>query len=260
MAARQASLLISAHSSRMDLQPTYNKFGSPEKFYRFQTKNSATTYNSDFGFLAGDYHNADEFQDLDYDEQRSIVEDHSNWSNANASPFISTTSDLEWALSVAKGMTRMNPIHIAEISPGCAVSGSMLYYHWFELVHELDADIVHTARNYHETVFLNRIPQEAITWYGRVEEAERHFFEDEDEDEDFEDEDEEYEYEEDDEEEDEEDEEDDEDDEEDDEDEEDENEKGDGPLFSLCSYINENSSAEFRIVEFDFTTQNGERR
>ena len=193
----------------MNLQVTYNKFKSPVKFYRFQTKNSGTTYDSRFGFLAGDYHDADFFSCLDYDEQRSIVEDHSNWSTAKASPFISTTSNLAWALSVAKKIRRIDPIYIAEISPGRAVSGSIRYYHWCELVRELDADIEHKARNYHETVFLGQIPREAITWYGTVEEAERHSFED---DEDFEQEqeqEEEYASE---------------------EDEEDE-EKGDGPLF-----------------------------
>lgn len=170
----------------MDLQPTYNEFGSPVKFYRFQTKNSGTTYDSRFGFLAGDYHDADFFTTLDYDKQRSIVKSHSNWSIAKASPFISTTSDLAWALSVAKRIRRIDPIYIAEISPGRAVSGSMRYYHWHELVRELDANIEHKARNYHETVFLGQIPQEAITWYGTVEESERHCFEDEEEDEDSE--------------------------------------------------------------------------
>ena len=77
----------------MDLQATYNEFGSPEKFYRFQTSSSGTTYDSHFGFLAGDCY-GDYFPGLDYDEQRSIVTYHSIWSIKKASPFISTTSDL----------------------------------------------------------------------------------------------------------------------------------------------------------------------
>ena len=210
-AARQAFLF--AYSSQMDLQATCNEFGSPVKFYRFQTKNSGTTYDSRLGFLAGDYHDADQFPSLDYDEQRSIVKDHSNWSSAKASPFISTTSDLAWALSVAKRIRRRDPIYIAEISPGRAVSGSIRYYHWCELVRELGADIGHKARNYHETVFLGRIPQEAITWYGTVEESERHSFEDDEEDEDFEQEQEE------------------ECEDSEDDEEEDDEEEGDGPLF-----------------------------
>lgn len=210
----------------MDLQPTYNKFGSPVKFYRFQTKNSGTKYDPRIGFRAGDYHDAEFFECLDYDEQRSIVEDHSNWSKAKASPFISTTSDLAWAQSVAKRIKRFDPIYIAEISPGRAISGSIRYYHWSALVHELDASINHKARNYHETVFLGQIPQEAVTWYGTVEESERHCFEDEEEDQDFEQEQEEYE----------------EDDQEDEEDEdEDEDKLGDGPLFypSIIVFIYE---------------------
>jgi len=177
----------------MDVQATYNEFGSREKFYRFQSENSATTYDPHFGFLAGDYDDADYFPSLDYDEQLSIVEDHSDWSCPNASPFISTTSDLEWALRVAKTIRSIDPVYIAEISPGRAVSGSIRYYHWDELVRELDADIERKATNDHETVFLGQIPQEAITWYGTVEEAEGHDFEDEEEDEDFEQEEEEYE-------------------------------------------------------------------
>ena len=168
----------------MNLQPTYNEFGSPVKFYRFQTKNSGTKYDSRFGFLAGDYHEADHFPKLNYDKQRSIVQDHSNWSIAKASPFISTTSDLAWAISVAKKLRRLDPIYIAEISPGRAISGSISFYHWSELVRELNAKIEHKAMNYHETVFLGQIPQEAITWYGTVEECERHNFEDEAENED----------------------------------------------------------------------------
>lgn len=168
----------------MNLQPTYNEFGSPEKFYRFQTKKSGTTFDSRFGFLAGDSHGADLFQSLDNDKQRSIVQNHSNWSIAKASPFISTTSDLAWAINVANRIRRSDPIYIAEISPGRAVSGSIRYYHWFELVRELSAKIEHKAKNFHETVFLGQIPQEAITWYGTVEECERHNFEDEAENED----------------------------------------------------------------------------
>lgn len=199
----------------MNLQPTYNEFGSPEKFYRFQTKKSGTTFDSRFGFLAGDSHGADLFQSLDNDKQRSIVQNHSNWSIAKASPFISTTSDLAWAINVANRIRRSDPIYIAEISPGRAVSGSIRYYHWFELVRELSAKIEHKAKNFHETVFLGQIPQEAITWYGTVEEAEGHNFEDEG-DEDFEQE-QEGEYDE-------------------DEDDEDEDEKGDGPLFYQSLY------------------------
>jgi hypothetical protein len=110
---------------------------------------------------------------------------------------------------------RVNADYIAEISPGRAVSGSLRYYHWFELVREVGANIEHKAKNYHETVFLGRIPQEAITWYGTVEESERHSFEDEEEDTSFEDKDED---------------DDEEDEDEEDEDEEDEDKKGDGPL------------------------------
>ena len=62
----------------------------------------------------------------------------------------------------------------------------MCYYHWCELVRELDADIEEKAMNDHEFVFLGKIPQEAITWYGTVEESERHFFKREEEHEDFE--------------------------------------------------------------------------
>ena len=62
---------------------------------------------------------------------------------------------------------------------GCAVSGSIRYYHWFELVAELNAVIERKAMNHHETVFLEQTPQEAITWYGTLEEAEGHCFEDE---------------------------------------------------------------------------------
>jgi hypothetical protein len=163
----------------MNLQPTYNEFGSAVTFYRFQTRNSGTTYDSHFGFLAGDYHEADHFQNVDYDKQRSIVKNHSNWSIAKPSPFISTTSDLAWAINVAKKIRRTDPIYIAEISPGRATSGSIRYYHWFELVRELNANIEHKAKNNHETVFLGQIPQEAITWYGTVEESERHNFEEE---------------------------------------------------------------------------------
>lgn len=169
----------------MDLQATYNEFGSPVKFYRFQTKNSATTYDSQVGFLAGDRSDSF-FQSLDYDKQRSIVEFHSNWSISKPSPFISTTSDLNWAIMVAKKIKRKDPIYIAEISPGRAVSGSIRYYRWCELVGKLDARIERKAMNSHESVFLGQIPREAITWYGTVEEAERHCFEDEEEDEDFE--------------------------------------------------------------------------
>ena len=43
----------------------------------------------------------------------------------------------------------------------------------------LNAKIEHKAKNYHETVFLKQIPQEAVTWYGTVKEAEEHNFEDE---------------------------------------------------------------------------------
>lgn len=202
----------------MNLQATYNEFGSPVKFYRFQTKNAATTYDSRFGFLAGDYHEADHFPSLDYDKQQSIVKNHSNWSFAKASPFISTTSDLAWAISVAKKIRRNDPIFIAEISPGRAISGSIRYYHWFELVRELNAKIEHKAKNYHETVFLGQIPQEAITWYGTLEESERHNFEDEEEDDDSDSEQEQEIYEEDDEE----------------DDDEINEEKGDGPLFYHC--------------------------
>lgn len=163
----------------MILQPTYNEFGSPEKFYRFQTYNSGTTYESSSGFIAGNFHGADHFPNLDYDKQQSIVQNHSNWSIAKASPFISTTSDLAWAIIVAKKIRSKYPIYIAEISPGRAVSGSIRYYHWFKLVDVLNAKIEHKAKNYHETVFLKEIPQEAITWYGTVEEAEKHNFEDE---------------------------------------------------------------------------------
>jgi len=86
---------------------------------------------------------------------------------------------------VAKGIRCIYPIYIAEISPGRAVSGSMRYYHWGTLVHELDATIEFKATNRHEYVFLGHIPPEAITWYGTVEESERHCFEDEDDDEDY---------------------------------------------------------------------------
>lgn len=202
----------------MNLQPTYNEFGSPVKFYRFQTKNAATKYDSCFGFLAGDYHEADRFPTLGCDKQRSIVQDHSNWSIAKASPFISTTSDLAWAISVAKKIRGIDPIYIAEISPGRAISGSISYYHWFELVRELNAKIEHKARNCHETVFLGQIPQEAITWYGTVEETERHNFIDEEDEDSEQDQGEEYDEDEDDKEED---------------DENDDEEKGDGPLFYL---------------------------
>ena len=168
----------------MNLQATYNEFGSPVKFYRFQAKNSHTTYDSESrGFLAGDYHDADHFPSLDYDKQRSIVQDHSNWSKAKASPFISTTTNLAWAISVAKKIRRLDPIYIAEISPGRALSGSIRYYHWYELVHELNAKIEHKAKNSHEFVFLGQIPLEAITWYGTVEESELHNFEEEQEEE-----------------------------------------------------------------------------
>ena len=220
----------------MDLQVTYNEFGSRVKFYRFQTKSSGTTYDSYFGFLAGDYGDcADYFPSLDYDEQRSIVEDHSDWSIEKASPFISTTSDLEWAIKVAKKVKRRDPVYIAEISPGRAVSGSIRYYHWCELVRELDADIERKAMNYHETVFLGQIPQEAITWYGTVEEAERHCFED---DEDSEEEEEDSELEQD-EEEYEEEEEDSEQEQEEEYEEEDEEQEGDSPLFhpSIIMFI-----------------------
>ena len=44
---------------------------------------------------------------------------------------------------------------------------------------ELNAVIERKAMNHHETVFLEQIPQEAITWYGTLEEAEGHCFEDE---------------------------------------------------------------------------------
>lgn len=170
----------------MNLQPTYNEFGSPVKFYRFQTKKSGTTYDSQIGFLAGDHQDAGLFPSLDYEKQRSIVQNHSNWSSRKPSPFISTTTDLEWALSVAKRIRRFDPIYIAEISPGRAIRGSIRYYHWHELVHELNANIEHKAKNYHEYVFLGKIPRKAITWYGTVEEYERRTFEDEEEDEDLE--------------------------------------------------------------------------
>ncbi|KAF8810655.1 hypothetical protein BYT27DRAFT_7253526 [Phlegmacium glaucopus] len=146
----------------MDLQPTENEFGSLVKFYRFQKAHCGTTYHPRLGFLAGDS-DYDAFPSLDHDEQRSIVEDHSEWSCKQPSPFISTTSDLEWAQRVAKGIKlgRRNPIHIAEISPGRARSGSMRYYHWDTLVCELDARIEYKAINYNETVFLGHIPAEA---------------------------------------------------------------------------------------------------
>ena len=238
----------------MDLQVTYNEYGSRVKFYRFQTKNSGTTYNSYFGFLAGDYTDcADYFASLDYDEQRSIVEDHADWSIAKPSPFISTTSDLEWAIRVAKKIKRRDPVYIAEISPGRAVSGSIRYYHWCELVRELDADIERKAMNYHETVFLGQIPKEAVTWYGTVEEAERHYFEDDEDSEDSEEEEEEEDSEQ----------------EQEEEYEEDEEQKGDSPLFHF-SIINvhmltKKFLGEFRnlfLVEFDVTTpsHNGESR
>ena len=86
---------------------------------------------------------------------------------------------------MAKGIRSIYPIYIAEISPGRAVSRSMRYYHWDTLVRELDATIKLKATNRHEYVFLGHIPLEAITWYGTVEESERHCFEDEDDDEDY---------------------------------------------------------------------------
>jgi len=198
----------------MDLQPTYNEFGSPVKLYRLQTKTSGTTYNSRLGFLAGDYRHAENFPSLNCVEQRSIVEDYSKWSLIKRSPFISTTSNLKWVFRTAERIKQYRPwelpLYIAEISPGRAVSGTICYYRWFELVAELDADVEYKAMNYHETVFLGRIPLKAITWYGRLEEAERHSFEDEEEDDDSEED----EYDEDDEDED-----------------EDDSEEGDGPLF-----------------------------
>ncbi|KAF8810652.1 hypothetical protein BYT27DRAFT_7336599 [Phlegmacium glaucopus] len=167
----------------MELQATENEWGSPVKFYRFQKAYCGTTYHHKFGFLAGDS-DYDIFPSLDHDEQRSIVENHAIWSCKQPSPFISTTSDLEWAQRVANGiMSRSNdPIHIAEISPGRALSGSMHYYDWDKLVFELDASIEYKAMNDHETVFLGHIPAEAITWYGTVQESEEHCFEDEEED------------------------------------------------------------------------------
>ncbi|KAF8810648.1 hypothetical protein BYT27DRAFT_7253519 [Phlegmacium glaucopus] len=136
-------------------------------------------------------------------EQRSIAEDHAIWSCTQPSPFISTTSDLAWAQRVAKGMmsrcTLADPIHIAEISPDRAISGSMRYYHWDSLVYELDARIEDKDRNYHETeseehCFEDEGRDEGyeqgkykdLEQYKTVQESEENCFEDEEENEDYE--------------------------------------------------------------------------
>jgi len=159
-----------------------NVKGSEDTFYRIQKPRSGTQpYPIDYpdiAFLAGACACDENLptQDFEPEDQKLIVEAHSIWSVYQPpSPLISTTEDEDRALRLAEkiseteGLT-LDQIDIAVIRPGLVDSGKMEYYHWLDLVQDLGAEIENRSRNDHEYVFLHYIPDEAIEFYGAVEE------------------------------------------------------------------------------------------
>jgi hypothetical protein len=155
-----------------------NELGSADIFYRAQQPRSGTTPPNlpHSGFIAGDPDCAASFQDLPVEDQRKIVEDHSIWGLMKPSPFVSLTKCLDNALDLAEVMTDHKqwyspssianlPVHIAVIRPGRVPTGTMRYYHWNTLVHDLGASISNKARNPNEYEFLGSIPAETIVEY-----------------------------------------------------------------------------------------------
>jgi len=160
--------------------PLSNVKGSEDRFYRIQKPRSGTKpYPIDYpdiAFLAGACNDDLPTQYFKHEDQKSIVESHSIWSAYQpGSPLVSTTTDENWALSLAKRICEievltLDKIHIAVIRPGLVASGKMNYYHWSDLAQDLRAEIEKKSQNNHEYVFLHSIPHEAIQFYGTVEE------------------------------------------------------------------------------------------
>ena len=143
---------------------------APLKYYRVHDNSSATQFDEEDGFFAGDTQlqlrvfprNPSESQNL-FD----ALDRHLDWSDRTPSPFISVYADYNTAVknAIARVNRDKRMVFIAHID----VEGSedLWYRHVPKLAREIGLQIQPQALNNsrQEFIFLHHIPEEAVTEY-----------------------------------------------------------------------------------------------
>lgn len=143
---------------------------APLEYYRVHDNSSATHFNKENGFFAGDTQlqlrmfprNPSEYRNL-----FSALDRHLDWSDRTPSPFISVYSDYDTAVNsaIARVHQGKRRVFIAHID----VEGfeGLWYRHAPKLAREIGLRIQPRAlrNSEHEFIFFHDIPEEAMTGY-----------------------------------------------------------------------------------------------
>lgn len=143
---------------------------APDKYYRVQDNSSATHFDKEKGFVAGD----PQLQLRMFPRNRSECQNlfnalgrHLDWSDRTPSPFISVYADLETAVNSANARVNQGKkrVFIAYIDVGDIED--LWYRYTPKLAEELGLQIQPQAlrNSEQEFIFLHHIPQEAVTEY-----------------------------------------------------------------------------------------------
>ncbi|KAK0506908.1 hypothetical protein JMJ35_010608 [Cladonia borealis] len=146
---------------------------APLKYYRVQDDSSATHFDEENGFFAGDIQlQLRMFSPRDRAEERNLsnaLGRHLNWSNRTPSPFISVYADLDTAVNsaVARVKDGKREVFIAYIDVGVEGIGDVWYRYVPKVAEEVGLRIQRQAlgNSKQEFVFLHHIPAGAITKY-----------------------------------------------------------------------------------------------
>ena len=144
---------------------------APYKYYRVQDNSSATHFDDENGFIAGDSElPVKMFLPRNLSEKRDLFNAlgrHLDWSDRTPSPFISVYADLETAedSAIARVKQGRRGVFIAHID--IRPIGGLWYRHAPKLAKEIGLRIQPQASNNSEQefIFLHHIPEEAVTEY-----------------------------------------------------------------------------------------------
>ena len=142
---------------------------APHEYYRVHDESSATHFDEENSFVAGDpelplkmfHRGRSEYQKL---ELCNALDKHLNWSNRTPSPFISVYADFDTAVNsaIARKNQGKRGVLIARID--VSESDELLYRHVPKVAKEVGLRIKPQALNNSENefVFLHCIPGEAV--------------------------------------------------------------------------------------------------
>ena len=141
---------------------------APLKYYRVQDNSSATYFDVDDGFVAGDPELPVRMFPRNDSEERDLsnaLDRHLDWYDTTPSPFISVYTDLDTARVSANARVKQGKrgVFIAHID--VKRIGGLYYRNVRGLADEIELEIQPQALNNsrQEFIFLHHIPEEAVT-------------------------------------------------------------------------------------------------